>query len=126
MGKLKISKKKHKPIRTCIVTREKKPKKELIRLVVDKDGMVKVDPKGKIRGRGANILPEMETLEKGFEINAIKRALKLKSALSDADKDRIRKDFKEAIEEKSFRPTNKPVKIRVKKQELEKKVNGGK
>lgn len=40
------------PMRTCVVTREKLPKKELVRVVRTADGVI-VDLTGKVNGRGA-------------------------------------------------------------------------
>ena len=44
---------KHKPQRTCIVCREIKDKRELIRVVRTPAGSVTIDPTGKANGRGA-------------------------------------------------------------------------
>lgn len=41
------------PLRTCVVTREVYPKKELIRVTATKEGVVTVDLTGKAHGRGA-------------------------------------------------------------------------
>lgn len=41
------------PLRTCVVTREVLPKKELIRICATKDGVVSIDLNGKAPGRGA-------------------------------------------------------------------------
>ena len=41
------------PMRTCVVTREVYPKKELIRIAATKEGIVSVDLTGKAHGRGA-------------------------------------------------------------------------
>ncbi len=41
------------PMRTCVVTREVYPKKELIRIAANKEGFVSVDLTGKAHGRGA-------------------------------------------------------------------------
>lgn len=41
------------PLRTCIITREKLPKKELLRVVKNKAGDVFVDDTHKANGRGA-------------------------------------------------------------------------
>jgi len=41
------------PPRTCIVTRVKRPKRELIRIVRLPDGSVHCDPSGRLNGRGA-------------------------------------------------------------------------
>ena len=40
------------PMRKCVITGEKKPKKELIRIVRGTDGEVSVDTTGKKNGRG--------------------------------------------------------------------------
>ena len=41
------------PMRTCVVTREKLPKAELIRVVRTPEGNVVIDESGKANGRGA-------------------------------------------------------------------------
>ena len=41
------------PARTCIVTRAKLPKRELIRIVRTRGGDVRCDPTGRVNGRGA-------------------------------------------------------------------------
>ena len=41
------------PLRTCMGCNEKKTKKELIRIVKDKEGNICVDKTGKKEGRGA-------------------------------------------------------------------------
>ena len=41
------------PCRTCVITREKLPKKELIRVVRTPEGEVIIDETGKANGRGA-------------------------------------------------------------------------
>ncbi|NLM04743.1 MAG: YlxR family protein [Clostridiales bacterium] len=43
------------PLRKCIGCNENKPKKELIRIVRNKSGEIKVDITGKAHGRGAYI-----------------------------------------------------------------------
>ena len=43
------------PMRKDIVTAEMKPKKELVRIVKNKEGEVSIDPTGKKPGRGAYI-----------------------------------------------------------------------
>ena len=45
----------HIPIRTCICCGAKRNKRELIRFVLDPDGMVGRDDRGKGQGRGAYI-----------------------------------------------------------------------
>ena len=43
------------PLRKCLATNEQLPKKELIRVVRNKEGQVFIDPTGKANGRGAYI-----------------------------------------------------------------------
>ena len=50
------------PMRTCVITREKLPKKDLLRVVKDKDGNISVDITGKANGRGVYIKKDMEVL----------------------------------------------------------------
>ena len=41
------------PMRTCVITKEKLPKQELIRIVRTKEEKIIVDETGKANGRGA-------------------------------------------------------------------------
>ena len=41
------------PMRSCVITKEKLPKKDLIRVVRTPDGEVIIDTVGKANGRGA-------------------------------------------------------------------------
>jgi len=120
MGKKQEVQKKHTPMRTCIVTREKKAKAELIRLVRTENGEVKVDLKGKLKGRGANICPDLKVLEEAIKNKVIERALKLGRKLTKDEAEKLREEFAKALEEREFRPKNQPVSIRVHKKELEK------
>ena len=52
------------PQRTCIGCNEKKDKKDLIRIVKNKDNEILVDKTGKLNGRGAYICNNVECLEK--------------------------------------------------------------
>ena len=51
------------PVRTCVVTHEKLPKKELLRIVKFNDE-IKVDPSGKLNGKGCYIKKDISVLEK--------------------------------------------------------------
>ena len=55
---------KKKPERTCIACNEQKEKKELLRIVKSKEGIIEVDETGKKNGRGAYICKSEECLEK--------------------------------------------------------------
>lgn len=116
-------KEKHVPMRTCIATGIKLPKNELLRLVRSSDGAVKVDLRSKLEGRGANISMNMEAFDLAIKKRAISRALKLEKPLTKEEIDQLRIEFQIAIDEKKFRPREKPVMIRVKKEVVEKLRN---
>lgn len=63
------------PYRTCVVTKEKLPKQELIRVVRTKEGNVIVDPTGKANGRGAYLKKEHATFEKAKQSKILNRHL---------------------------------------------------
>ncbi|MBE5759392.1 MAG: YlxR family protein [Clostridiales bacterium] len=65
------------PMRMCIACRESKPKKELIRIVKNKEGELNVDTTGKMPGRGAYLCPSVECLERAFKTKALQRALEV-------------------------------------------------
>jgi predicted RNA-binding protein YlxR (DUF448 family) len=55
------------PQRMCIGCQEMKPKKELIRVVKNSEGTIKVDLTGKAPGRGAYICKSVQCLEKAIK-----------------------------------------------------------
>ncbi|RDW17801.1 RNase P modulator RnpM [Oceanobacillus chungangensis] len=63
------------PERKCIVTNEMKPKKDLIRVVRNKEGEVFVDPTGKKNGRGAYVSRDLDVITKAEKSNALNRQL---------------------------------------------------
>jgi len=63
------------PMRSCIVTKEKLPKNELLRIVKGTDGNVLVDITGKINGRGAYIKKDIAVLEKAKKNKILERVL---------------------------------------------------
>lgn len=63
------------PERTCIVSREKLPKKELIRIVKNKELGILVDETGKVNGRGVYIKKDIEVLNKAIKTNALGKSL---------------------------------------------------
>ena len=62
-------------LRTCVVTKEQLEKKDLLRIVKNKEGLVFVDTTGKANGRGAYIKRDLETLELAKKNKALDRAL---------------------------------------------------
>ena len=63
------------PMRSCVVTREKLPKQELLRIVKTTDGDVIADVSGKVNGRGAYIKKDIEVLEKAIKSKVLERQL---------------------------------------------------
>ena len=51
------------PMRTCVVTKEKLPKKELLRIVKFNDEIT-VDPSGKLNGKGCYLKKDKEVVLK--------------------------------------------------------------
>lgn len=74
------------PMRKCVVTQERFPKKELIRIVRTPENDVIVDVTGKKNGHGAYIQKSMETLEKAKKNGALARALECEIPQSVWDK----------------------------------------
>ncbi|GAB3794837.1 RNase P modulator RnpM [Virgibacillus kimchii] len=68
-------KKKKIPQRKCVITNELKPKKDLIRVVRNKEGEVFVDPTGKKNGRGAYLSRDLEVISKAEESRILNRHL---------------------------------------------------
>lgn len=64
------------PLRSCVVTKEKLPKKELIRVVKTTDGVV-IDKTGKLNGRGAYIKKDLEAINKAKLGKHLNRALEI-------------------------------------------------
>lgn len=66
------------PLRKCIVSQEMYPKKELVRVVKNKEGEVFLDPSGRQNGRGAYIALEPELALKAKEKRVFDRAFSVK------------------------------------------------
>jgi len=65
------------PMRTCVVTKEKCEKKELIRVVRTPFGEVMIDPTGKANGKGAYLKLSHDVIEKSKKSKALDRALEV-------------------------------------------------
>lgn len=52
------------PMRSCVVTHEKCEKKDLIRVVKNKDNEIFVDTTGKANGKGAYLKRDISVIEK--------------------------------------------------------------
>ncbi len=63
------------PERTCVVTKEKTLKKDLLRVVRDKENNVSVDITGKANGRGAYLKKDIEVINKARNSKILDRVL---------------------------------------------------
>ena len=65
------------PQRQCMGCRERKAKKDMIRVVRGTDGTVSLDFSGKLNGRGAYICPDPECLKKARKAKSLDRSLEV-------------------------------------------------
>lgn len=65
------------PMRKCIGCGESKEKKDLIRIVKNKEGQIFLDKTGKQNGRGAYICLNRECLKKAIKTRGLNRAFKM-------------------------------------------------
>lgn len=65
------------PMRTCVVTRLKYPKQELIRVVRTPDGEVVIDTTGKVNGHGAYLKKDIEVFEKAEKSKCLNKILEV-------------------------------------------------
>ena len=66
---------KKQPQRTCMGCNQKKDKKDLIRIVKNKQNEIAIDKTGKQEGRGAYICDNSECLEKVIKSKRLERVL---------------------------------------------------
>ncbi len=66
------------PLRKCIGCNEMKDKKQLIRIVRNNEGEIKIDPIGKLPGRGAYICKNVECFDAAVKAKRLERAFKTK------------------------------------------------
>ena len=65
------------PMRSCVVTHEKFPKGELVRVVRTPEGNVIVDTTGKANGRGAYLKKDLSVFEKAYSSKVLNRILEV-------------------------------------------------
>lgn len=65
------------PMRTCLISKEKLPKKELVRVVRTPYGEVIVDTTSKANGRGAYLKLDKEIIEKAKKSKVLDRHLEI-------------------------------------------------
>lgn len=66
---------KHIPQRTCVACRQVRPKRELVRIVRALDGHVRVDPSGRMAGRGAYLCRAAACWERALKRQSLEHAL---------------------------------------------------
>ena len=76
------------PMRTCVVTKESLPKKELLRIVRTPEGDIEVDETGKANGRGAYIKKDLDVLAQAKKSKILER--KLECEIEDSVYDEIK------------------------------------
>ncbi len=81
------------PQRQCMGCRERKPKRDMIRVVRETDGTVSLDFGGKRNGRGAYICPDPECLKKAQKAKSLERSLEV--PIPQEVYDRLRKEMEE-------------------------------
>lgn len=81
------------PMRTCIACREEKPKKEMLRVVKNSAGEIRLDFSGKLPGRGAYVCGSEACIKK----------LKKYRLLNKAFSSEVAPDVYDAIEEEFLR-----------------------
>ena len=79
------------PQRQCMGCRERKPKREMIRVVRGTDGNVSLDFSGKMNGRGAYVCPDLQCLKKARKTRALERCLE--AAIPEEVYDRLEKEM---------------------------------
>ncbi|MFB6466680.1 RNase P modulator RnpM [Cytobacillus sp. Hz8] len=75
------------PLRKCVATGEMKPKKELVRIVRSKDGIVSIDLSGKKSGRGAYLSKDKDVVLQAKKKNILANHLQV--PISDAIYDEL-------------------------------------
>jgi hypothetical protein len=65
------------PQRTCVITKEKCDKKDLIRIVRTPENNVEIDLTGKKNGRGAYIKRDIEVVDKAKKSKALDKHLEV-------------------------------------------------
>ena len=65
------------PQRQCMGCRERKNKRDMLRVVRQTDGGVTLDFGGKLNGRGAYVCPDIECLKKARKSRSLERCLEV-------------------------------------------------
>ena len=82
------------PQRQCMGCRERKNKRDMLRVVRGTDGEVSLDFSGKLNGRGAYVCPDPDCLKKARKTRALERCLEV--AIPEEVYDRMEKEMEGA------------------------------
>ena len=63
------------PMRKCVITNERLPKKELIRIVKNKNNEINIDRTEKQEGRGAYLCNDIKCLEKVIKSKRLEKIM---------------------------------------------------
>ncbi len=63
------------PLRKCVITNERFPKKELVRVVRSNEGVVSLDLTGKLNGRGAYLKKDLSVIKKAIKTKKLDKHL---------------------------------------------------
>lgn len=93
-----MTKKKKIPMRKCVITNEMKPKKDMIRVVRNKEGEIFADATGKKQGRGAYVSKDVQLIEDAQKQGVLEGFFKTESeTLDPVYKEIIRLIYREDI-----------------------------
>src|SRR3989304_9097849 len=102
----------HIPVRMCIATRKKLPKKDLLRFVYDeKSKNVVFDRDGKFMGRGANLSKSLLLFDSAKKNGEFNRAFKTK--ISTENFTSLRKEVAEYLDRSQQIINNSPKVVRI-------------
>lgn len=89
-------KKKKIPLRLCIGCQEKKPKKELVRIVKTPENEIKLDSSGKMNGRGVYLCKDEACFDEAFKKNKFQKSFQ--KEIKNHDREEIKKYFFEILQ----------------------------
>lgn len=91
-------KKKKIPMRKCILSNERFPKNDMIRVVINKEGEIFADATGKKQGRGAYVSKDVKSVEQAQEKGILEKYFKADAeTLDPVYKEIIRLIYREEI-----------------------------
>lgn len=79
------------PLRKCTGCGEMKPKKDMLRVILEPDGNVCIDDTGRKNGRGAYLCRSLDCLERSIKTKGLERSLK--TGIPAEVSDRLKNDY---------------------------------